>query len=241
MHSDHSLEHLANFQHPPAIVARWLEFLSECEFTILYRAGRSHANAGNIPTPLIRRFNWPWSRWETEQEKDRDLAQVVSWLGMDSPPCPQDMVGSSPEVRILWKNHEMLVHHEGVLCRRWEDPCPSKPSILQVVVPRHLRSLVVQEYHDQGGGGGHTGSTRLQKKLTQQFHWVGMKKDVLDSVASCSSCSQLKRPVGRGSGAPPQSSWTGYPFERVAMDLIPNLPETAEGNRHILVVVDYCS
>ena len=134
------------------------------------------------------------------------------------------------------ENHEMLVHHEGVLCRHWEDPCPGKPSILQVVVPRHLRSLVLQEYHDQGG---HTGSTRLQKKLTQQFHWVGMKKDVLDWVASCSSCSQLKRPVGRGSGAPIQSSWTGYPFERVAMDLIPNLPETAEGNRHILVVVDY--
>ena len=44
--TDHrSLEHLANFKNPPAIVARWLEFLSEFEFTILYRAGRSHTNA----------------------------------------------------------------------------------------------------------------------------------------------------------------------------------------------------
>ena len=35
------------------------------------------------------------------------------------------------------------------------------------------------------------------------------------------------------------STWCGYPWERVAMDLIPNLPVTKHGNRHLLVVVDY--
>ena len=36
-------------------------------------------------------------------------------------------------------------------------------------------------------------------------------------------------------------TWSGYPFERIAMDLIPGLPETINGNKHILVVVDYFS
>eukprot|EP00117_Sycon_ciliatum_P018325 scpid95342/ scgid16982/ Retrovirus-related Pol polyprotein from transposon 297; Protease; Reverse transcriptase; Endonuclease len=43
--TDHrSLEHLANFKSPPAIVARWLEVLSQFEFDIVYRAERSYAN-----------------------------------------------------------------------------------------------------------------------------------------------------------------------------------------------------
>ena len=60
-----------------------------------------------------------------------------------------------------------------------------------------------------------------------------------DYVASCESCSKRARPVGRGRGAPLQVTWSGYPFERIAMDLIPNLPETANGSRHLLVVADY--
>ena len=83
------------------------------------------------------------------------------------------------------------------------------------------------------------GVTRLYKRLLLRFHWFGMKRDVEDWLASCESCNRLKMPVGRGIGAPLQLSWAGYPFERVAMDLIPNLPETASGNRHILVLVDY--
>ena len=66
-----------------------------------------------------------------------------------------------------------------------------------------------------------------------------MKRDVEDYVASCESCSRRARLVGRGQGAPLQTTWSGYPLERIAMDLIPNLPETANGNKHLLVVVDY--
>jgi len=256
--TDHrSLEHLSKFKEPSAIIARWLEFLSQFEFVVKYRRGRAHANADAmsrhpthqldrivglveeedvLPTPLVRRFNWTWSQWEEEQKADSDVSQLHAWLVSGFPPDFETVPGASPALHYFWKGRAQFVLHEGVVCREWQDPCPSKPSIKQVVIPRHLVSRVLNEYHDFGG---HTGGTRLYKRLQTRFYWVGMKRDVEDWVATCSSCNQLKKPVGRGAGAPLKVSWTGYPFERIAMDLIPNLPETYKGNRHILVIVDY--
>ena len=97
---------------------------------------------------------------------------------------------------------------------------------------------MLEEYHDHAG---HQGIHRTYCQLMERFYWHGMKKDVQDYVGSCDSCSRRARPVGRGVGAPLQVTWSGYPFERIAMDIIPGLPETNNGNKHILVVVDYFS
>jgi hypothetical protein len=32
---------------------------------------------------------------------------------------------------------------------------------------------------------------------------------------------------------------TGFPMERIAMDILCELPETSGGNKHILVISDY--
>ena len=81
--------------------------------------------------------------------------------------------------------------------------------------------------------------SRASRYLPTKFYWHQMKRDVVDWVGTCGSCSRRSRPVGCGHGAPLQVTWNGYPFERIAMDLIPGLPETASGNKHILVVIDY--
>ena len=47
--SDHkALEHLQNFKDPPAQITRWLQFLAEYDFTLLYRPGARHANADGL-------------------------------------------------------------------------------------------------------------------------------------------------------------------------------------------------
>ena len=46
---DHkALEHLQNFKDPPAQIARWLQFLVEYDFTLLYRPGARPANADGL-------------------------------------------------------------------------------------------------------------------------------------------------------------------------------------------------
>ena len=124
------------------------------------------------------------------------------------------------------------------MCRTWEEEDSSRPTRFQILVPVKLRARMLEEYHDHAG---HQGIHRTYCQLLKRFYWHGMKRDAQDYVASCESCSKRARPVGRGKGAPLQVTWSGYPFERIAMDLIPGLPETTNGNRHILVVVDYFS
>ena len=40
-----ALQWLLSFHHPEAQVARWLERLQQCDFTVEYRAGTKHGNA----------------------------------------------------------------------------------------------------------------------------------------------------------------------------------------------------
>ena len=132
----------------------------------------------------------------------------------------------------LWRTRPF---NDGLLCRRWHDPDPSRPSFLQVVVPFGHRASILTKYHDECC---HMGKEKTLLRLRSRFHWYGMRHDVVDWVRSCSSCSAHKTPKRCGRGAPLVSTWCGYPWERVAMDLIPNLPVTKRGNRHLLVVVD---
>jgi hypothetical protein len=57
-------------------------------------------------------------------------------------------------------------------------------------------------------------------------------------VAGCSFCSQTK-PPNKKKRAPMQIVETGFPMERIAMDILCELPETSGGNKHILVISDY--
>jgi transposase InsO family protein len=66
-----------------------------------------------------------------------------------------------------------------------------------------------------------------------------MKTDVAEFIARCEKCVSRKNPVP-SARAPLQTHRTGYPFEKVAMDIL-EVPLTGRGNRYMLVVSDYFS
>lgn len=47
----------------------------------------------------------------------------------------------------------------------------------------------------------HSGSTKIYHELTKVYWWNGMKKGIVEFVAMCPNCQQVKvehqRPVGR--------------------------------------------
>eukprot|EP00117_Sycon_ciliatum_P030790 scpid39474/ scgid4420/ Retrovirus-related Pol polyprotein from transposon 297; Protease; Reverse transcriptase; Endonuclease len=245
--TDHrALQHWGRFKDPPAIIARWLEFLAEFQFSVQYRQGRAHANADGlsrckekpevvaavatttpvIPSPIVQRRDWSHTNWAQAQSEDGDISQMGKWLA-ESAEDP-DLNGTSPALHAYWRGRQLFLVKEGVVYRRWLN-AETLESRLQILVPTKLRPEVLIEYHDMAG---HAGVRRTYEQLHRRFYWHGMKRDVQDWVASCVSCSEKNRPVGRGRGASLQSSWAGYPFERIAMDLIPGLPETQNGNKH---------
>jgi hypothetical protein len=71
-----------------------------------------------------------------------------------------------------------------------------------------------------------------------RFWWPNQKKDIQDFCRGCHFCDRFKNPVPSRK-APLQSMRVGYPNEIVGIDIMGPLPETRNGNRYIIVMVDY--
>jgi hypothetical protein len=87
------------------------------------------------------------------------------------------------------------------------------------------RRTILSHYHDNRTSA-HLGLRKTLAKIRQGYYWPGLQKDVKLYVAGCSFCSQKKPPM--------QIVETGFPMERIAMDILCELPETSGGNKHIL-------
>ena len=105
-----------------------------------------------------------------------------------------------------------------------------------VVVPESLVQEVLRGIHDSAFAG-HLGVTRTLDRIRERFYWSGMRESV-ESYIEFSACAQGKDAPNTNK-APLRSIEVGEPFSFWAMDSMGPFPETAQGNRHILVVMDH--
>ena len=77
---------------------------------------------------------------------------------------------------------------------------------------------------------GHLGIKKTLKKMRQNYYWPGLQSDVRKYIAGCDHCSRRKNPV-RTKRAPMGIYQSSYPMERIATDILGELPETKEGNK----------
>ena len=89
-------------------------------------------------------------------------------------------------------------------------------------------------YHDNNC---HVGQERLYNSLKMKYWFPLMYSTVLQYVASCVICQRTKTSQHRKK-APLKPLEVVEPFGRVHMDFVGPLPQTTEGYRHILIVVD---
>eukprot|EP00731_Ephydatia_muelleri_P004975 Em0002g1151a len=112
----HCLQWLHNFKEPEGQVARWLEVLSEYDYTVIHRVGKQHTNADALSRgrcvqcglekkeeereeanscDAVSHLMLPtWTEEEIKsfQSADPDIHQMVYWLETDATPtgCPKD-------------------------------------------------------------------------------------------------------------------------------------------------------
>jgi hypothetical protein len=84
----------------------------------------------------------------------------------------------------------------------------------------------------------HPGVTKMRAELKPLFFWKGMKADIVNFVAICLECQQVKDEPRHPTGllqphAIPESKW-----EVISMDFIVGLPLMARRHDLIFVVVD---
>ena len=85
---------------------------------------------------------------------------------------------------------------------------------------------------------GHLGRTKTLQKVKERYFWVGMSTQVAKWCEECTECQKKQKPKA-SQKAPMKTYNVGAPMERIAIDFMGPLPETKQGNKHILCVVDY--
>ena len=181
-------------------------------------------------------------RWTTEefreaQRADPDLMPFLGAFETQQKPSTNETADWPRAARRLLADWERLKLVDGVLRRVWFD-AQGRESHDQSVVPRKLVAEILQQAHDNPVAG-HMGEKRTLLRARAQFFWVGMAADVRDWCRSCRTCGG-RRPPPSAPHHPMQRQVVSAPLQRVALDIMGPLdPPTSNGNRYLLVVVDY--
>ena len=253
-HTDHgSLTWLKSFKEPEGQLARWLQVLEQFDFEVIHRPGVQHLNADALSRGPCRQCGYEsvcsttaatdtsWlSDWSPdflaqEQQKDPDF----DWYSNNSMPhqFPKE---HSQNIQSLWAQRHSLILQNNILCRKWYDVQNNGAQCLQVILPSHLRSVVLGQLHDHVASGAHFGQYKTIEKIQERFYWVSQRKDVQQWCERCSECAARKNPP-RSRRTSMGTITAAYPFQVIALDILGPLPTTRKDNKYIVVIGDYFS
>ena len=263
LRTDHSsLQWLVNFRDPQGLLARWLEILADYQFDIVHRAGSAHGDADALSrVPQLTAdvgcqtessgtvtngvtvcavgseqatvSSWSCSFLRDEQRKDSVLSEVIGWLERKSQP---ERSAVSVDARRYCHQLSRLRLADGLLCRLFKRS-PGSTEELQVVIPKHLTEGVLESLHS-GTAGGHFNAQKLVRQVRLRFWWPGLEEEAVQFCRRCERCVTRNTPAPKPR-APLGSLVATSPLQKVAIDLLTNLPETPSGHKHILVVIDH--
>ena len=260
--TDHgSLRWLMQFKNPEGQIARWLEILSSYEMKIGHRPGRLHRNAdglsripcnqcgikmleeNNDSETVVNRLSIHSNDENviditSLQEENDDIKQVKEWIINGTRPAYTQIKEGSYFLKSIWSQWPRLQLKDDIVVRKWA-VLGTDVVFWQAIVPFSHRRMVLKYAHDIKASG-HLGVKKTLSKIRQRYYWPGLHNDVRTYVAGCEKCCKRKSPIP-SKHAPMQVVRSGYPMERIAVDIAGEFPVTEKGNKYILVIQDYFS
>ena len=97
----------------------------------------------------------------------------------------------------------------------------------RVCVPRvdDLINTILTEAHSSRYSI-HPGATKMYRDLKQHFWWSRMKRDIVESIAKCPNCQQVKYEHQMPGGTLQRMPIPEWKWEIIAMDFVVGLPKT---------------
>ncbi len=109
----------------------------------------------------------------------------------------------------------------------------------RVVAPSSLYNSILSNAHD----AVHHGGWKMCKHIEQHYYWINLQRDCDLWATSCDNCQKSKHRTIKKHGFMQLFSAT-RPFQLLSIDIVGPLPETAEGYRYIVTMMDkfsrYC-
>ncbi|VDI13003.1 Hypothetical predicted protein [Mytilus galloprovincialis] len=128
--------------------------------------------------------------------------------------------------KVYWSQWDRIKLTNGILYR----DCISKTKgeISHLLLPACLQDEVLRILHDDPAAG-HFGQHRTMARVSRRFYWVDYKYIVAEWCRTCKICGSRKGHQKHPRGLI-QQYLVGAPLERVAINIIGQLPKT-EGNK----------
>jgi len=243
--SDHkSLKYLFDQKELNMRQRRWMEYLKDYDFELLYHPGKANVVADALSRKRIHVSAMMIRELELiEQLRDMNL-------GLDMGPgqirCSMLRITNEflDELRVeQGKDQELQLIIGELGTEKRKDFRMGRDGILRfrerVCVPnsRVLRKMLLDEGH-KSRLSIHPGMTKMYKDLKASFWWTGMKTDVADYVASCLVCQKAKIEHQRPGGMLEPLDIPQWKWDSISMDFITHLPRSVRGHDSIWVIVD---
>ena len=84
--------------------------------------------------------------------------------------------------------------------------------------------------------GAHFSVRAMYEKLKERYYWPKMKEDIETYVKSCDQCQRRRKPKNKNKLNPIKVKESFY---QIGIDIVGPLNETTEGNKYIVVAIDY--
>ena len=153
-----------------------------------------------------------------EQIKDDDISEIRS------------MILDNKESKDIQRHYLIVDDLVYYLSNSDDDPC------LRLYVPKHLRTMVVKQYHEYNG---HMGVQKTFNSIKRKYYWPNLFKELNQYVSMCTICQtrclqKIKQPL-QETDIPP------YPMAKLSLDLSGPYPTSMSGNKYIIAFVDWFS
>ena len=171
------------------------------------------------------------------QLEDTEIRVIVQLMEeSETKPKWEKISSYSPAVKVYWGQWKSLeIINEKLY--RCLDVIPPEAQCTQLIIPKHLCSMVLQHLHDSRTGG-HFGVAKTLGKARERFFWPYCRHDVERWCKNCEQCGSRKGPQRKQKG-PMKQFIVGAPLERIAVDVLGPLPVSEKGNKYLLIVDDY--
>jgi transposase InsO family protein len=252
--TDHRpLKWLMSMKEPSALISRWLIELSEYDYRIEYKPGKTNDGADGLSRMVdeanmldeyaddIQVLNHisfdACASSVNDQSADPVIAYCVSLKldGLDPRSLDRSPFTGDEEFAIYVRNWDCLVVRSGHLFHCFVDR--SNNELLQFVVPKPARPVILRLAHDSPFSG-HFGIKRTKATLRSRYYWPLMGRDVQHYVSHCQRCQQVKPPPANNR-APLRPINAHFPFELVTSDFTGPFPTSEAQNRYVLIFVDH--
>jgi len=171
------------------------------------------------------------------QADDLVLGEIRRWKssGKGKPPW-SEISAKRADLKAYWAEWDVLEVKDGLLCRLWKSD-DGKNEMVLPVVPVSLQGTVLEQVHSSPSGG-HFGRKKTLSVLKSKYYWINRNRSVQEWCRNCRICASRKGPRKKQHG-PAQLYLVGAPMERIAIDIVGPLPVSEQGNKYMLVAMDY--